>query len=159
MPHKVYISLGSNIGDRENFLIRALDALPDEIHITKRSSIYETVPWGFEDQGDFLNQIVEVETSLNPHELMRILKDIEKDMGREKNFKYGPRKIDLDVLFFDDAIIHDEDLAIPHPMIPNRAFVLIPLNEIAPDFIHPESGKSVSELTENISKKGVGLYK
>ena len=159
MPHKVFISLGSNIGDRENFLIRALDTLPNEIHITKRSSIYETDPWGFEDQGDFLNQVVEVETSLNPHELMEVLKDIEADMGREKNFKYGPRKIDLDILFLDDEIIHDEDLVIPHPMVPDRPFVLIPLNEIAPDFIHPESGKSVSELTENISKKGVELYK
>jgi len=159
MPHKVYISLGTNIGDREKFLCKALEAFPPKIQITKRSLIYETEPWGFKNQGDFLNQVIEAETSLDPHELMQVLKKIEKELGREKIFKYGPRNIDLDILFFDDAIIHDEDLNIPHPMVPNRAFVLIPLKEIAPDFVHPESGISVSELAESISNEGVELYK
>jgi len=158
MRHKVYICLGSNIGDREKFLSEALGAFFPDIQIEQKSSIYQTEPWGFEDQRDFLNQVVEGETSLNPYELMRKLKKIEEELGREKNFRYGPRKIDLDILFFDDAIIHDEELDIPHSMVPDRAFVLIPLKEIAPDFIHPESGKSISELTESVSNEGVELY-
>ena len=158
MTQRVFIGLGSNLGERENFLSRALASFPPKIFVEKRSSIYETEPWGYENQNRFLNQVVEVETDLSPEDLLKSLKRIEKNLGREKTFRYGPRRIDLDILLYDDQIMQTSLLTIPHPKMPERAFVLIPLKEIAPDLVHPGLEKTIADLSENVSRKGIKKY-
>ena len=154
MP-RVFISLGSNIGDRSKFLSLALTSLAPDFRIISKSSVYETDPWGYEDQEKFLNQVAELETAIQPAEVLEKLKSIESNLGRKTGFRYGPREIDLDLLFYDDLILDTEQLQIPHPRIPERAFVLIPLQEIAPDFVHPVLGKTIMELSNEISGNGV----
>ena len=114
--------------------------------IRQASSLYETAPWGKSDQGWFLNQALQVETEADPATLLKTLLQIEEKMGRKRAEKYGSRRIDIDILFFNDAILHRPDLVIPHPEIANRRFVLEPLNEIAPDYLHPVLHRSVREL-------------
>jgi len=155
---RVFIALGSNIGNRSEFLDLALTSLGPDFRIISISSIYETDPWGYENQGKFLNQVVEAETNLPPADILIKLKSIESDLGREPTIRYGPRVIDLDLLFYDDLILCTETLQIPHPRIPLRAFVLIPLQEIAPDFKHPELQKTIRELANEISGNGVKKY-
>lgn len=153
--HKVYLSLGSNIGDRSNNLntaIRYIENLPDTF-ITKKSSILNTEPFGFTDQDDFLNMCLEIETQFTPHELLDELLAIEKKMGRIREFKWGPRNIDIDILFYDKEIINTHNLALPHPYIAERDFVLTPLSEIAGDFIHPKLKKSIKTLKNELKKK------
>jgi 2-amino-4-hydroxy-6-hydroxymethyldihydropteridine diphosphokinase len=142
-----YLLIGGNEGDREGRLAEA------RAHITatagpirKTSSLYETAPWGHPDQGWFLNQALLLETGFDAARLMKTLLDIEEKMGRRRLEKYGPRLIDIDILFFNDAILREPGLIIPHPEIPNRRFVLVPLQEIAPFYIHPVLGLSVQEL-------------
>lgn len=116
------------------------------IQILKKSPIYETEPVGPQDQGWFLNQVVEVESDLGAQELLKTIKKIEKNMGREKTEKWGPRIIDIDILLFGDEVVDSEGLQIPHRMLHKRKFVLIPLNDIAPDALHPKMKKTVKEL-------------
>lgn len=153
--HKVYISIGSNIGDKEENINQAIDKLKEfrEIKVLKISSIIETDPWGYEEQDTFKNAAIEIETFLNPKELMTILLNIEKEMKRERIIKWGPRIIDLDIIFFDDYISSDEYVTIPHPRMEEREFVLEPLNEIAPNFIHPLNNKRVFKMLEEIKNK------
>ncbi|EFI84895.1 2-amino-4-hydroxy-6-hydroxymethyldihydropteridine diphosphokinase [Listeria grayi] len=132
---KVYLSIGTNMGERETNLEAAVVGLKDhpQIKVVGVSSIYETDPVGYEDQASFLNIAVEIATSLAPHDLLTFCLALEKKIGRVRLFKWGPRLIDIDILLYDDQIIQTEDLIVPHPLMKERAFVMIPLLEIAPE--------------------------
>jgi len=155
MSVNVWIGLGTNLGDRLQNLKAALDALKELMTIRKLSSIYETDPWGYTDQPSFLNQVVEISTDLPPTNLLALLKKLERNLGREKTFHLGPRVIDLDILFYADMVCETPQLVIPHPHMPQRAFVLVPLAEIAPGLIHPALKRSVKELLADVETSGV----
>lgn len=143
--------LGSNLGDREKNINDAINELQvSGIIISKKSSLYNTPPWGYTEQPDFLNQAIECLTSLEPFELLKEIKKIERKLGREKTVRYGPRIIDIDIIFYDDLIFKSDELTIPHPLMHKRDFVLKPLCEIAPDFVHPELKLSVKNLLEKL---------
>ena len=129
--NSVFIGLGTNLGNRKQNLKKALIELKTFIKITHKSSVYESKPVGYKNQPDFLNMVIEGQTTLAPRKLLASLQKVEKKLGRKKTFKNGPRIIDLDILFYEHTILRQHDLIIPHPEIPNRAFVLIPLAEIA----------------------------
>jgi 2-amino-4-hydroxy-6-hydroxymethyldihydropteridine diphosphokinase len=141
-----YLLIGGNEGDREAALSEARTHLETGGAIAKASSLYETAPWGRTDQPWFLNQALLLETPADAPALLKTLLHIEERMGRKRLEKYGSRRIDIDILFFNDAIVRLPDLVIPHPEIANRRFVLEPLNEIAPDFCHPVLHQTVREL-------------
>lgn len=150
MANRVYIALGTNIGDREKNLQTALLELGKNCEIIKKSSIYETEPVGFKDQDDFLNMVIEAETELQPTELIINLQEIEHRMGRVKEILDGPRTIDLDILFYERQLIDTPNLKIPHPRLHKRNFVLKPLMEISADFIHPKLKKSIQQLYKEL---------
>ena len=146
-----YIGIGSNLGDREFNCKQAIGLLRQKgITVSKESSLYETKPWGVTDQPLFLNMAIEIETDLKPFELLRTLKDIEKEMGREETFLWGPRIIDLDILLYDNNIVDEKGLRIPHPHMQDREFVLRPLREIAGDVTHPLLLLSIEELLQRL---------
>ena len=151
MPFReIYIQLGTNLGEREHHLAEAKKRMNDQLGtILKSSSIYETAAWGMEDQPAFLNQVVELESNMNPWEMMTTMLKIEEAMGRKREEKWGPRLIDLDLLAYGDNRITTGLLKLPHPELKNRKFVLVPFREIAPRWVHPVSGKSINELLEN----------
>ena len=142
----IYLGLGTNLGDRERNLQDAIEHLKKEMKVTCVSSPYDTEPVGHTDQPRFLNAVVEVETDLDPEALLRLVKNIEDDMGRAANFRYGPRLIDLDILLYDDMVMDTPSLTIPHPRYAQRAFVLAPLAEIAAEVVCPVRRRSVAEL-------------
>jgi len=147
----VYLGLGSNLGDRESNLAQALAMLVEKVRLEKYSSIYETEPVGYSEQPNFLNMVCSGSTDLDPLKLLAFVKEIEKDFGRVPSFPNAPRPIDIDILFYDDQIIRSESLTIPHSRIVERAFVLVPLSEIAPELVHPESRKRIEELLSEVS--------
>lgn len=151
----VYLALGTNLGEREQNLQVAIDALQAEMRLVKKSAIYVTPPWGFEDQSEFLNQVIEVRTNLEPLPLLAFLKDLETTMGRVKTFRNGPRLIDLDILFYGERLVAEPQLQIPHPRLQDRAFVLVPLCEIAPGLVHPRLNRSVRALLSQVDVTGV----
>lgn len=155
MASPVYLALGTNLGNRLENLHIARQSLPPDVLIRKTSSIYITPPWGYEEQPDFLNQVLEVETELMPSPLLSYLKEIEAEMGRLETFRYGPRLIDIDILFYASQVIQEEDLQIPHPRLQERAFVLVPMHEIAPDFFHPVLNETIAALLTKITTDGV----
>jgi 2-amino-4-hydroxy-6-hydroxymethyldihydropteridine diphosphokinase len=143
----VYLSLGSNLGDRAANLERGIDSQAEiGVRVLRRSSIYETEPVDFLAQPWFLNCVVEAETSLEPRQLLEGLQAIERKLGSEKLILRGPRIIDLDIIFYEAAVIHEAGMEIPHPRLVKRRFVLVPLAEIAPEFLHPVLHKTAAEL-------------
>ncbi len=158
--NRVYIQLGSNLGDREGYLKQSQVMLIDEIGlIIKKSSIYESSPWGVENQGSFLNQVLLLETDVKPFDLLDIILNIEKEMGRVRIEKWGERIIDIDILFYNDEIIETNNLCIPHPYISKRRFVLSPLDEIAKNYIHPILQKTINKLlSQCLDEEKVSVY-
>jgi len=153
--HIVYLSLGSNLGDRRSNLAAAIQHLRDAVEISSVSSIYETEPVGYLDQPQFYNIVCSGKTALSAPELLQFAKEIESEHGRQPTFRNGPRLIDIDIIFFDDVCMAHDDLTLPHPRMAERAFVLMPLAEIAPQLVDPVSGHTVQELLENVSQEGV----
>jgi 2-amino-4-hydroxy-6-hydroxymethyldihydropteridine diphosphokinase len=147
---RVFIAIGSNLGDKISNCRRAIDEIAGFCEIVKVSSLYETEPVGNEDQPNFINSVAEIRTDLSPHELLAYLNRIEENLGRVRSEKWGPRTIDLDIIFYGDQIIKDDNLIIPHPRAHLRRFVLEPICEIAPEFIHSEIKISVLELLKNL---------
>jgi 2-amino-4-hydroxy-6-hydroxymethyldihydropteridine diphosphokinase len=149
----VYLGIGSNLGDKQGNCLDAIERLSTRgISISKRSAMHETQPWGVEDQPDFVNMAVEVETVMSPEELLVTVKEIEREMGRKAGTRWGPRLIDLDVLLYDDRIVQSKDLIIPHPLLHKRNFVLLPLAEISPECVHPVLKKTIGELAQELIK-------
>ena len=159
MNHIAYLALGSNMGNRLANLKAAILNLTPQMTIRKKSSVYETPPWGFQEQDAFLNQVVKVETYLEPQPLMHHLKRLETALGRVSNFQNGPRLIDIDILFFDDVIMDTLPLVIPHPRLHERAFVLVPLAELAAELAHPVLHKSIGELLEGVDQSEITMLK
>ena len=154
----IYLGLGSNLGDRISFLKLASSLIAPKIKTLKESSIYETPPWGFTEQAPFLNQVIKGATELSPEELLEYLKEIENKIGRKETFRYGPREIDIDILFYNDLVFKNDSLCIPHPKFHERAFMLVPFSEIDPDFIHPIHDKKISELLIKQDSKEIKLF-
>lgn len=156
--HTVYIALGSNIGNRLNSLRAAINNLPPQVEVKAKSPVYETEPWGYSEQDAFLNMVVKGETYLEARHLVKHFQRLEVALGRTPTFQNGPRVIDIDILFYDDLIVDTPLIQIPHPRVHERAFVLVPLHDIAPDLLHPVSGRSVGELLAACDRSGVQRY-
>lgn len=145
---QAYLGLGSNIGDREQQLLKAIDLIGHikGIKVTKQSPIYETAPVGYTDQPNFLNLCLEVETALSPQQLLKHCLDIEQQLHRVREIRWGPRTLDIDILLYGDNIIETDNLSVPHPRMQERAFVLIPLNDIASDKKDPRLNQKIHDL-------------
>ena len=160
MRHIAYIGIGSNLGDKVGRCERAIAEIvkADQNKLLAKSSFFKTKPLGYVDQDWFINGVIKIETELEPLQLLRALKRIESQLGRQETIRWGPRTIDLDILFFDDKEIRTEELQIPHPLIQERQFILVPLAEIDRSLIHPVLKKSIGELLGDI-KEDQGVEK
>jgi 2-amino-4-hydroxy-6-hydroxymethyldihydropteridine diphosphokinase len=154
----IYLALGTNLGDRAANLRSAVAALPPTVTVLAESPVYETPPWGVTDQPAFLNMVLRGETDLGPARLLEYLKHLETELGRVAAIRWGPRLIDIDILFYDDLVRQAPGLTIPHPRLHERAFVLVPLADLAPDLIHPVLGKTVRALLAAVDTTGVMRY-
>ena len=154
----VYLGLGANLGDRAVNLNQAIRGLGEYVLISSKSPVYETEAWGIENQPDFLNMCVAGTTNLSPLALLKFVKRLELRLGREPSERWGPRLIDIDILFYDQLIMHEPTLSIPHKGIVDRATVLVPLADIAPELIHPINLTSVINMLHSVDKSGVRPY-
>jgi 2-amino-4-hydroxy-6-hydroxymethyldihydropteridine diphosphokinase len=137
-PYPVFLLLGANLGEREATLSKAIELISNQIApVVAQSQLYETAPWGVVDQPSFLNQVIKIETELRPTDVLEKTLKIEKQLGRERRLRWGARVIDIDLLYYADMILESPDLCLPHPRLHERRFTLVPLAEIAPDFVHP----------------------
>jgi 2-amino-4-hydroxy-6-hydroxymethyldihydropteridine diphosphokinase len=154
---KAFLGLGGNVGDSRTILDRAVTLLDDgkDIRLLARSSNYQTPPWGVENQAPFLNLCLAVETTLTPHQLLRRIQDVERELGRNRaaETRWGPRTCDIDILSYDDLALNDPDLVLPHPRMFERGFVLMPLAEIAPDAVI--GGRRVKDALKAVDTKGI----
>ncbi|MGL5575714.1 MAG: 2-amino-4-hydroxy-6-hydroxymethyldihydropteridine diphosphokinase [Sarcina sp.] len=152
--NEAFLSFGSNLGDKSENIKKGLELIENSYHtkVIKVSDIIVTEPWGYEEQDDFLNGTCKIKTLLSPKELVKFLLEVEKDLNRERIIKWGPRTLDLDVIFYNNIITEDEEATIPHPRMHQREFVLEPLNQIAPYKIHPLYKKRVFELLDEVRK-------
>ncbi len=149
------IALGSNMGNKEENLNKAVDLIEDRVgKILKKSTILKTEPYGYIDQDEFLNMAIKVETELSPRKLLEKLLEIELELGRVRKITWGPRTIDLDIIYYEDKIIDEPDLQIPHIDLYNRDFVLKPIYELDKDFVDPRKNKTVKELLKELKNKG-----
>lgn len=148
--NNIYLLLGSNIGDSKRQLTNAIKHIQQQIgKVSRQSNLYVTAAWGKTDQPDFLNQVIVVKTALSPAKTISTILSIEKEMGRVRTEKNAPRIIDIDILFFNKDIIKEQHLIVPHPEIQNRRFVLVPMNELSPNFKHPVFQQSIHHLLKN----------
>ena len=156
----VYLSLGSNLGDRAAILDRAIEELnASGVRVTRRSPIYETEPQGFAAQGWFLNAVVEAETALFPQQLLKRVQAIERKLGRKRTFRNAPRAIDIDIILLNAAVVKTADLEIPHPRYRERRFVLAPLADLAPELRDPVTRSTVREMLAEVKGQGVRLHR
>lgn len=161
---EAYIALGSNIPPKADYLEKSISRLEaqGDIEVLQASPIYETVPVGYTEQSDFLNMVAHIQTSLSAFKLLEVCQEIEQELGRERTIKWGPRTIDLDILLYNQENIETEQLVIPHPRLHERAFVLVPMAELAPNLIVPVINKSVSDLLAALAaeeKEGIAKWK
>lgn len=148
--NEAYLLIGGNLGDRCYNLMQARLEIENVAgNIVMQSNIYETAAWGITDQPSFLNQVLLVHTDKKPLQLLHVLSGVEEKLGRKRLQKFGPRIIDIDILFFNDQVVSTSKLIIPHPQLENRRFALVPLSEFAANFIHPKSGKTVAQLLQD----------
>ncbi len=152
--HRAYIAVGSNLGDREGYICRGIQSLNarEDCVVERVSGLIVTKPYGVEEQPDFLNGMIEVRTLLFPEELLDALHSVEQEADRERKIHWGPRTLDLDIIFYDDCVVDMERLSIPHPDMGNREFVLKPLAELAPYLRHPLTGKTVGQMLSELSE-------
>lgn len=151
--HTVFLALGANFGDKKKHIEDAIRLLQEKIVNIEVAKLYETKPWGFTDQDYFLNTAVKGKTDLSPEALLPFLKSIEQKVGRVQRFRWGPREIDIDIIFYDDTVFQNDGLEIPHPRAHERDFVLQPIVDLDPDIIHPTYKKTVKELLSLIPQK------
>jgi 2-amino-4-hydroxy-6-hydroxymethyldihydropteridine diphosphokinase len=156
--HRIYLGLGSNLGDRRGYLDAAAAALPPAASVLRRSPIYETAPWGYLDQPAFLNQVFEAETSLEPLELLSKLKEIESKLGRQARFRNGPREIDIDILLYDDLVLNEGSLQIPHPRLHERAFMLAPLADLEPGLKIPGLEHTMHDYLAQLDRSEITIF-
>jgi 2-amino-4-hydroxy-6-hydroxymethyldihydropteridine diphosphokinase len=155
LMHTVYLGLGTNLEDRRANLQAAITGLAPEVLVIAESKVYATPAWGYKEQLAFLNMALKAETDLGPADLLVHVKRLEERLGRTATFHWGPRLIDIDILFYDDLILDTDALVIPHPQLQERAFVLVPLADIASDLVHPVLGKSVHQLLDRVDASGI----
>jgi 2-amino-4-hydroxy-6-hydroxymethyldihydropteridine diphosphokinase len=153
--HIVYLALGSNLGNRAANLKEAVASLPPQMEVRAKSKVYETPPWGYTEQDNFLNQVLKVKTYLEPEPLLKHIKRLEIALGRKSSFRYGPRLIDMDILFYDELVLESATLTIPHPRVHERGFVLLPLLDIAPEFVHPVKQMNVRDMLAGCDLRGI----
>ena len=152
----LYLLLGANLGDRARTLRRVVDLIAKRVGpVVKQSGLYETAPWGITEQPAFLNQVLAVQTALEPEAVLVQTQLIEQDLGRVRREKWGARVIDVDILYYDNLVRQSETLTLPHPYLHQRRFTLVPLAEIAPEFVHPVFGKTTAALLADCEDRGV----
>ena len=157
-PVKIFLGLGTNQGDRQTNLETVVKALPPDVAVLQSSPVYQTPPWGYADQPDFLNQVLLAETTLSPLALLRYVKQIEEKIGRKKTFRWGPREIDIDILDYGGQVHELDGLTLPHPRMHHRAFVLVPLADIAPRWNHPVLDQSAADLLAQSDPTQIKIY-